>query len=98
MYCEYCKKLIAKGSKRKVDHQNIAISRAPIWFCSKKCYKRWLEDIQQNKIRTYFIWKVGSVLGHLRFIKKIIQKRGISSIYGSSTKDTHFSTDLEEMI
>jgi len=94
MLCQYCRKIILKTSTRKVSHQNIAISKDPLWFCTKKCYEKWLAEINSQNIRTYFLWKVDKILNKIRFIKKIIQVKGMAYEYGPSTQDTHFAKDL----
>lgn len=75
-------------------HTNKVVAEEPLFFCSKKCYQRWIRDIQQKKIKTYSLWKVDSFLGKKRFIKQIIQTKGTSQEYGPSTKNSHFSKKL----
>ncbi len=94
MYCEYCKQLVSRKNIRKVVHHNVALSEDALWFCSKKCYKKWLTDIQARKIKTYFIWKTAYVFERVHFVKQIIQIKGVSNDYGPSTENSHFSKEL----
>jgi len=94
MHCEYCKQLISRKNIRKIAHHNIALSEDALWFCSKKCYEKWLRDIQVKKLKTYFIWKTAYIFGRLNFVKQIIQVKGVSNDYGASTENSHFSKEL----
>lgn len=94
MKCHYCKTLIPKTSARKISHENITISEEPLWFCTKQCYERWLAELNSDTVKTYFIWTIERILNRMKFIKKIIQVKGISDEYGPSTEDTHFAAEL----
>lgn len=51
-------------------------------------------EVSSDTVHTYYVWIVDEVLNNVKFIKKIIQVKGISDEYGPSTEDTHFSEEL----
>ena len=67
-------------------------------FCSKRCKRRWEEKVGDSHLSTVRTWKIGMVMGTLKFIPS--EARGHEFSTPIATKfpsSTHFFADLEPM-
>ena len=98
MKCEYCKKIFPRLSKRRVRHRNTQSSNGSLFFCSKRCYKQWLREIQHPNLHYYVVWKVITFFGKFKFRKQLIQSEGIIPELGPPKENSHFALDFQDEI
>lgn len=95
MHCSYCKKLIKRTKKKKFILINKTLQKKQRIFCSKQCYEGWKRSIYVPNTNSYYIWIIKSLINNkIIFRRKKIILKGISDIYGSNKKNSHFSNNI----